>query len=93
MSVSEKNLTIAENAKENQSLSLGSEQLRSALEDEIAALRTSLREAKEELSTERKEGLGKSSELRSLRDKCEMLETQLGDVKLEYESFKVGEHA
>ncbi|KAH7728093.1 GRIP domain containing protein [Aphelenchoides avenae] len=87
-SLEEKNLIIAEHTKENQSLSLGSEQLRSALEDEISGLRANLREAKEELAAERKESMTKSSELRTAKDRCDLLETQLNDIKVEYESFK-----
>lgn len=30
----------------------------------------------------------KSSELRTTKDRCDLLETQLSDLKVEYESFK-----
>jgi uncharacterized phage infection (PIP) family protein YhgE len=85
----EKNMMIAESQKEHQALSLGSEQIRSNLEDEIVTLQSSLRQAKDELANERKENLQKTTDLRSTREKCVSLECQLNDLRHEFNGFKM----
>jgi chromosome segregation ATPase len=84
----EKNMMIAESQKEHQALSLGSEQIRSNLEDEIVTLQSSLRQAKDELANERKENLQKTTDLRSTREKCVSLKCQLNDLRHEFNGFK-----